>query len=804
MNSLLDKLKKTSKNSKTTLRGSDGQLQTTNRNELNQLSADRGLAGAPTSPLAAQLLGANPDAAKMAGTPQQKAKALNPLIDPNSNLQTVQRRQQARTQATAAEQFSYEKSETLQQAGAIGDSVYNLVSSYLPQQAEATQNTNSAYEVALSDDIASQLDDATRQELEQLALNPTQEAAAALAPKLEALGITGAAANPLNYINVKDSGQSVADAVLDYDQVTVGELYANADLASEIGLSQQEFTDLLGVDSTELQNMTVTELQERIEQVEQEEFNKIEDLRSIATSSDSSVSERQQARELLRDSGAVGTVASEENVNKLVQEISDANTIQFGDEVYTVEEFLGDENISGLVSEYLASSDEDKASITERFGADFTNFINSHQTLLEEAADSLETSNSNLIEIQDQNSALGDIEGIGRLSDESLSALIPGYGSFQGELLEKPAVLQVLDILPDAQKVALYNSLTNASPAVLEQIRELTVDELKDLGALDNTDQFQGQVAAWDMLSLISDLDPENTLEAEQLVRTILDGQDIEEVEALVAQSAALGSDDPFLSVLDSDSDGRIDDASILQENYKSYLEEGKDGRTPQIEAPAEYQNVLSEIGDLLADGDLTSEEILDTIEEGDQEQQMAILDAINLNPDLAAGVGSELSSQLTDIISRQFAAPVWGRTHTADVQLRYGNYWSVDVGTIQSEINQLRDSVDKYPFLDSSQIQSQINYLSGLSSKASSQQAIESQLQEHVVTAASYSISSRGDSGYSRQGIVSLSGADNSRLTDAQKIKANQEWATQLMRSGEYTLDELKEVIYTTFRRGI
>ena len=240
MNSLLDKLRKTSK--KTTLRGANGQLQQTNRNELNQLAADRGLSGAPTSPLAAQLLGANPDAAKMAGTPQQKAKALNPLIDPNNNLQTVQRRQQARTQQTGQEAAQFEKSLTLQQAGAIGDSVHQLISSYLPQQ--GTANTNSAYEVALSEDVASQLDEVTRQELENLAANPTQEAAVALAPKLEALGLTGAAANPLNYINVKETGQSVADAALNFDDVTIGALYTNADLANEIGIPQNELHTL--------------------------------------------------------------------------------------------------------------------------------------------------------------------------------------------------------------------------------------------------------------------------------------------------------------------------------------------------------------------------------------------------------------------------------------------------------------------------------------------------------------------------------------------------------------------------------
>ena len=703
MPSLLDKLRGSAQ---TTLRSTTGQLTTSNRNELNQLAQARGRAAAPTSPLAAQLMGAGEHSTKMAGSKAQKASALSLGSSPSESLLDAQRRSQGRSGATQQEQVLYEKSEALQQAGAIGDSVHNLVSKYLPQQAVATESQT--YQAVGGTDLAPDI----QSQLDLFAQNPTLESATALAPQLEALGLVGDAANPFNYVETVDGGQFLADQLGDADQITLGNLYENADLESAIGLNDQDLAELIGIDPGQVPELTVSDLQKEIKRVQDEEFSRIEDLRSIATSRDSSVSEREQARQLLRDSGASGLVATEADVDSLVQSLDSAEEIQFGDSVYTAEDFLGDENISQLVGEYLNAEDADKAAFAERYGSDFVNFVESNSAILSDAATELDSTVESVTEIQDYNQSLQNVENLGTINSEVLDVLVPGWSSFQGERLEEPSVLQVLKLpsLSDDQRSNLYNTINDASPQIAERLRDLSLEELNELGALENSDRFQGTIAGWQLSDALTGLDatdPDQAAQIRNLLTSQIGGEDLERYLAL---NTVLETDDSYAGIIDRDRDGQIDDAVTLQENALQHIQSTGDGRLPtslDIEYSEEDQAVIDEFGTYLEDGQFTPEEITQYLSEETSEPQ-SIVELIGRSPLLQSQIDPSVASELSSEYIQDFYT-----NEAANAQrIIEGDYWDIGNGAVESALRSLETLVEENPWLDSPEIQAELEGL--------------------------------------------------------------------------------------------
>lgn len=623
--------------SKNTKIRTNGQIRNVNDSELQSLSADRGLAQPPTSPLAAQLLGASDDSAKMAGTKPQKAFAFN--SSPENNLRDVQRRQQNRTTQTAQEAISFEKSETLEQAGTIGNSIQNLVNSYIPNQATGQLTENSSYEVALSPDLLATLDDQTKQQLEELALNPSVEGAAALAPALQAAGLEGAASNPLQYINLKETGQSASELIADPNTITVGNLFSNADFQAQSGLSPTELAELLEIPEVDLAGLTVPELNDKIRQVEQEEFSRIEDLRNISQDPQSSPSERRQARQQLLDLGASGVASSEAGVQQLIEKVDSSDTLTFGNEVITVEDFLSDENISNLTREYLDADEETQAKMAEKYGSDFVNFIQSHQETLETASDQLDNLNTSVDTIQEENEALGDIEGYGKLDTELLSDIIPGYGEFSFDRLEAPPVIEALNnpATSREEKQRIVESLTTLNdldPELARQVANYSIQELKELGAFDGGSEQWNEHIKWIATDYqLDNMDPEdpdydrlvvesyfeNGTVSYEDVQNQLDiynqlGGGVQSVNQETGEvSRQIENRPAALELFDKDFDGQIDDIETLRES----LQENQGSFTSgDALLGSEHLGDFAPFQSYLSDGELSSQDLSDIYNE--------------------------------------------------------------------------------------------------------------------------------------------------------------------------------------------
>ncbi len=85
----------------------------------------------PTTPAGAEGVGANKDAAKMAGTPAQAAPIIEQKIAPADTLQTAERTEETRAKPGEVEALAAEKAAKLQTLGSLGMRVEAMISNEL-------------------------------------------------------------------------------------------------------------------------------------------------------------------------------------------------------------------------------------------------------------------------------------------------------------------------------------------------------------------------------------------------------------------------------------------------------------------------------------------------------------------------------------------------------------------------------------------------------------------------------------------------------------------------------------------------
>ena len=450
--------------------------------------------------------------------------------------------------------------------------------------------------------------------------------------------------------------------ISDPSTVTVGNLFSNGQFAEQSGLSQPELAELLGIDEVKLSELTVPELNDQIRLIEQEEFARVEELRNVASDPSSSASERRQARQLLNDLGAAGVVASEADVDQLIQKVDEADTLTFGDEVISVEDFLSDENLSNLTREYLDADEETQAKFSEKYGSDFTNFIQQHQAALEAASDQLDDLNTEVDTIQEENEALGEVEGLGKLDSELLESIIPGYGGFTFDRLEAPPILEAINnpavSQVERQRIAdSLSELNDLSPELAQLVADYSIEDLKSLGALDEKSQeWNDHVQFLKTDYQLDNLDPEDPDYSRLVVESYFEGGAVsyEDVQNQLNIYNQLGGNSKSvnqetgqvtnhinerpaaLDLFDSDGDGTIDDIETLREN----LEENQ-GIFDSSDAlfNSEQLGEFGQFQSYLTDGDLSSGDIVDIYTEGGEAGVSAIKQLAELGNEQAQDI---------------------------------------------------------------------------------------------------------------------------------------------------------------------
>ena len=458
---------------KSLVRKGSGQLvqQTT-----QDLAADRGLVAPPLTPGGATSMGANPDQAKMAGTPAQKDAALQESA--TGTLQEAMRRKQTRTAATGAEGESKEKAEKLGGLRDFGDSAQKLIDAATSNIGGAV-STSAAY-VSDTSKALGVSDPTTAKQIDSLFLayqaattdadKQAKLAAIAKLTKMTADDATKRLDALASSTGAQQTAVGTAAAAGIQDTASVSDLISKGGLAYKV----EDLAGLLGVDPTQLGNMSLSDFQKQIAAMEQAEYSKADDLRGQLGAVGTGQAEQAVARQTLQDMGGTGTAAAEQNVGNIEQAVATGGTVDFGGQSYKVEDLLRDETISGIVKDFFTNPTT-AATLREK-QPEFAKWLDANAATLSKAVTNLQTDTKALAAKAAANNKIAVSFGI---SPALFAKLMPGYSDFDTlDMTKAPVILQRIvanptlkqAIGPYMQDDGVMTQLANSTPAELDAL----------------------------------------------------------------------------------------------------------------------------------------------------------------------------------------------------------------------------------------------------------------------------------------------------------------------------------------------
>lgn len=498
-----------------TMRGPGGVLQ--QKKTLQQATQQAGLQAAPLTPMAAQTLGASPDAAKMAGTPQQVKSALEQAAAPQQplDLQTALRQKQYQRAATPEEMERLTKSASMQTLGGLGDRVTNMV------KAEKKKvDTVEKIDVPIVAEYLGKSTEPIKETLKKLRDKPddmtlqkavadyfgkvlsTDEINSLFVPQAEA--ITGAAAAAIGPTEAEAPAFTLADMAQD----------------PEFGYTIPQLAQLLEVPETALAGYTVEDLQARINQIQAQEFEQAKQLEATAVSPLTGAAERQLAQEAARELSSIGITATEADIQNLTNDIASANMVTFGNEQMTYEQALSDENISNFIKAYLeAPAGSQTRKDMETAEPTLTAFANKHATVLTQAAANLGAGVTQFGTLQSENKALiSNLLGNVDIDPTVLEDLVPGSTKFSDVKLEAKSspILNYLETKePDQRKkfTTELNTIKADNPNIGKEVAKLTPEQLSNLNIENNGKRWKLYKNTLDDYKTVSRLESDDTAE---------------------------------------------------------------------------------------------------------------------------------------------------------------------------------------------------------------------------------------------------------------------------------------------------
>lgn len=462
---------------------------------LKQATQQAGLAATPTTPMAAQMTGASAQAAKMAGTPQQMQAALQQASE-QSTLQTALRQKQYGREVTGAEAAAMSKSADMQKLGGLGDRVTKLIEAQKTAQLVAPADTGAALQTQATEGTVLDVQFAGKpvknvaSDLEKLrTLDPLTNAAEynELLKKINTyFGRTETNLLTTEELNtLYKSSSEILQAVSEDMQLrlpTVEELTSDPDF----GYTLEQLSGLLNIPATDLAGYTSEQLQNVVNQIQADEFSRVEQLERQAGSPLVGAAERGLAMEAARELSAAGVRASEADMQNLIEDITSANTITFNNQLYTVEQIVGDDFISDIIKKYVDSpANSDFRKQLDKAEPELSRFINTHINALTTAAQGLKAGTSQLSSIQTANAKLFADAGI---TSEVVSKLSPSLAGIQTSAITADQVptISYLNSLTDKKQKddanKILKDLVTNNPQLLEEIGKLNLEQLQSLG----------------------------------------------------------------------------------------------------------------------------------------------------------------------------------------------------------------------------------------------------------------------------------------------------------------------------------
>jgi uncharacterized small protein (DUF1192 family) len=579
-----------------------GGLYTTSEEELDKLTQKSGRLQAPINPLETKAIGGNADQAKMAGTPNQKMNALQTAVSQSVNLGDVQRRKTTETSAAQQGQKAAMEAKLAELEG-LGD-LSNRVRQIALSRFERDYAAPTA--LALNEFTDSPEWSAVPQEAKDAlatgTINDEQ-----LAQIAQGLGITetsqiGQLAEAIKgQLGVEVDSQSGFLAGLAAGQVKLGELTSDSDLTpeqiqagaksdlAELGYgSKAELAQALNISEEELNNLSLDQLEDRIDTQQAEMFDKARELRNVLSDPASNFAAREAARAELKQLQAAGIDDVEVQYNNLERQIKEGRTIEFDGKQVPVDELLSSDGLELRIATAL-SSEEEMARLKKDEPALF-GFIQENKAAFDSLVDAVDEDTQRFIELQETNESLAKpSEDLEPLPSTVMETWYDDWGSVRGEAYQPNGVLQLLqsDEVDFKVKKALNDAIQTISTRPnmkddLKYLGTLDVAGIKKLG-LDNPAKLQKYLDYRDNYEQLKDTPDEDFYKTSLKL-------DASSLQSYVAKAIAMNAsgfskvNNSLLTVLDANKDGKLDSLKDIKkrilgsgETLEQLMAAGKD-----------------------------------------------------------------------------------------------------------------------------------------------------------------------------------------------------------------------------------
>lgn len=551
---------------------------------VQQLAANRGLSAPPITAYGTGLIGGDADQAKMAGTPAQKGAAIaaaTKVVAPMGETE----REKEETLATAketAEDISKKElaSKYIESLGTYGAKVNEWIDS----AKKTITGTTATAQVDVSDAILTGLTPTEKEQAIGLLKQIATESDSQKRLDLELQLNTILKKDINSVLNAEQKGQlydtvakGIGEATTAAETVIMG---ADRKLTvsdfTQLGTTVEDLSSLLNVPAADLSNMTLGQLQDKIEQVTQQQLGTTATIQG-ALGGAFSPAEKAALRRYLRDVQAVGVTGAEAGVANLVDQVDKQNTVTFAGKRYTVDELLGSPTLTKVFQDAITEMEgTTKTGPTlEALKRDepelykwLTDNYNGVKSLIERST----TTSKEFGDIQVANkAALGEI---GKSQPELAKQL--GFDpsqlrSTRIDPAQLPPVFQYVNNLSEGERATVsanIKQLTDVTGA--DAVKGLDGNQLKQL-------DFTNPSGPWAQYSnAVKDVNRmANLTTIDDVVKEISTGDEsLSQLDSELTGDAlalALGVPTSNVKELDINNDGIIDgnDVSGLKEKYK-------------------------------------------------------------------------------------------------------------------------------------------------------------------------------------------------------------------------------------------
>ena len=300
--------------------------------QLFETSAEEAVSQGATTPAGAKAAGAGPDSAKMMGTPAQKA------ADSRPTLQQSQRYQKKVAPDPSATQAAAEKVDRLKALGGIE----SQLEAKIKQRIEQT-TTQELQQQAVNDQYVQQAVEQQKHEgltaaLNELAMAETPEAWQAAFIKAKGFDPKLTKDSVGDYFMGAEGHMSTALKAAMPETMTVGDaLGAEVNtLAADLGMTPEE----LGV-------LNMEALEAKIQEIENQEFNQIQELEAELPGAVGA--RREQIIRELKNLGQAGVTGIEASYDRIQQDIEEARTVDIAGQEFSLQSILEDDELSDYI-----------------------------------------------------------------------------------------------------------------------------------------------------------------------------------------------------------------------------------------------------------------------------------------------------------------------------------------------------------------------------------------------------------------------------------------------------------------------